>query len=572
MAEAGADTGIGRAQGRISPLALVPPLTLALFLGPVAAGLAGAVLPAFGWLPVLGGTEIGLDAWRSLAAAPGLGTAVRLSVTVGVGATLLAFLAAVGVSALVHGTRWAERLRLALAPLLAVPHAAFAVGVLFLAAPSGWIARLLSPWATGWERPPDLLLVGDPGGIALMLALAVKESFFLLLMIQAALAQVPADGHLRVAASMGYGRPTGWMKLVLPQIYPQVRLPVYAVLAYACSTVDMALVLGPATPPPLAVMVLRWTQDPDIAARFTAAAGALLQAGVVLAAILFWRAGELAARVLMRRSAERGDRQSAERPVRAAALLAGAGIAVLTASVLALGLWSIAERWRFPDAWPASLSAAAWERAGPLLTGPLLTTLGIGMAASVTALLLVLGCLEHEDRAGRAVPRRVLWLLYIPLLVPQVSFLFGVQVLLSLAGIAGGVTAVFWMHLLFVLPYVFLTLADAWRALDPRYARVALCLGRSPADVFLRVKLPLLKRPILASLAVGFAVSVALYLPTLLAGAGRVPTLATEVVALAAGGDRRQLGAFAFLQTLLPLAALLAAAILGRPRFRGAAP
>ena len=35
-----------------------PPLTLLIFLGPVAAGLIGTLLPAFGYLPALGGGSI----------------------------------------------------------------------------------------------------------------------------------------------------------------------------------------------------------------------------------------------------------------------------------------------------------------------------------------------------------------------------------------------------------------------------------------------------------------------------------------------------------------------------------
>jgi putative thiamine transport system permease protein len=42
------------------------------------------------------------------------------------------------------------------APLLSVPHAAAAVGLAFLIAPSGFLFRLISPDLTGWERPPDL--------------------------------------------------------------------------------------------------------------------------------------------------------------------------------------------------------------------------------------------------------------------------------------------------------------------------------------------------------------------------------------------------------------------------------
>src|SRR3954469_8202256 len=74
---------------RWSALSLVPPLTLALFLAPIAGGLIGTWAPAFGLLPALGGTVPSLDPWRSLAGAPGLAGAVLLSVGTGLGATLL---------------------------------------------------------------------------------------------------------------------------------------------------------------------------------------------------------------------------------------------------------------------------------------------------------------------------------------------------------------------------------------------------------------------------------------------------------------------------------------------------
>ena len=100
---------------------------------------------------------------------------------------------------------------------------------------------------------------------------------------------------------------------------------------------------------------------------------------------------------------------------------------------------------------------------------------------------------------------------------------------------------------------------------DERYARTALCLGARPNRVFFRVKLPMLLRPVLFALAVGFAVSVTQYLPTLFAGGGRFVTLTTEAVSLSAGGDRRVMGVYAFLQALLPLLAFAAALALPRP-------
>jgi putative thiamine transport system permease protein len=150
--------------------------------------------------------------------------------------------------------------------------------------------------------------------------------------------------------------------------------------------------------------------------------------------------------------------------------------------------------------------------------------------------------------------------------VPQVAFLFGAQVLLVRAGADGTLAAVVWAHLVFVLPYVFLSLADPWRALDPRYVRAAASLQAAPWRVFWRIKLPLLAQPVAIACAVGFAVSVAQYLPTVFAGNGRLATLTTEAVTLAAGSDRRVTGAFAWVQALLPMVAYLAAAVLPAAR------
>ena len=129
------------------------------------------------------------------------------------------------------------------------------------------------------------------------------------------------------------------------------------------------------------------------------------------------------------------------------------------------------------------------------LTWAATTTLVVGVAAAAVALALTLGCLENEKRHGLRTTGRALWLLYTPLLVPQVGFLFGVQVLTIHLDIDGTLPTLVWSHLLFVLPYVFLSLADPYRQLDDRYARAALCLGAGPNGVFWRVKAPMLLRP-----------------------------------------------------------------------------
>jgi putative thiamine transport system permease protein len=550
-------------------LRYLPAITLLVFLGPVVAGLAGTLLPAFGYLPVLGGEQVSLEPWRRLADAPGIETAVRLTLTSGVLSTVLALALTIFVFAAGHGTLALTRVKRAMTPLLAVPHLATAVGLAFLIAPSGWVARLIAPWPSGWQTPPDVALVQDHLGLALTLGLVLKETPFLVLMTFGALGQVRADDQLRMARSLGYGPVQAWLKVVLPLVYPQIRLPVYAVLAYSLSVVDMAIVLGPTTPPTLAPLVLRWFNDPDLAMRFQAAAGACLQFGLVALAIGVWRGAEAALGCLARPWLIGGARGGAGTAARAAAW---AGLALLFGlsfgSLLSLAVWSVAGRWRFPDAWPEQLSIERWADQAGALSGPAWTTLVVGIAAAVIALVLVAGCLENESRRQRSAGPGALTLVYLPLLAPQIGFLFGVQVLLVWAELDGGWLALIWTHLLFVLPYVFLALADPYRNLDPRYARSALALGRSPWVVWTRIKLIMLLRPILIALAVGFAVSVAQYVPTLFAGGGRFSTLTTEALSLSAGGNRRVVGLFALTLAILPLLGFGLALALPAWRFR----
>jgi len=538
-----------------------PILAVVLMLGPVAAGLAGTLLPAFGWLPALGGREFGLDPLRALLAQPGIGRSILLSATSGLVATALSLAIAVLFVAAGQGTRPFAMLARLVSPMLSVPHVTLALGLAFLIAPSGWLVRLVSPGLTGWVWPPDLLIVHDPYGLSMIAGLVLKEVPFLFLMILAASEQVEAERYRTAARALGYAPMTAWLKVVLPRVYPRIRLPVLAVLAFSASVVDLAMILGPTVPAPLAVRVVEWANDPDLSRRFLAAAGALVQLGVVVALIGLWWAAERAAARLCRPWLSGGGRGSGEGLVRHAALGLTLALATLSAAALiGLAIWSVARTWRFPDALPDAVSLRTWMQGAWL--EPLGVTVVVAALATAIATVVVVGCLEAEIRSGRPSEdstARVDWLLYLPLLVPQVGFLFGVQVLLVAARLDGGWLAVVWSHLVFVLPYVFLSMAGAWRRFDRRWILVARTLGQSPLSVLFRVTLPMLIRPVLTAAAVGIAVSVALYLPTLFAGAGRLPTLTTEAVALSSGGDRRVIGVYGLLQMLLPLLGFLAA-------------
>ena len=85
-------------------LRYLPALTVGLFLGPVVAGLLGTLLPAFGYLPALGGEQFSLEPWRRLLAAPGLAAAVQVTLATGFASTALAQAHPIQVFDSGHGT------------------------------------------------------------------------------------------------------------------------------------------------------------------------------------------------------------------------------------------------------------------------------------------------------------------------------------------------------------------------------------------------------------------------------------------------------------------------------------
>lgn len=558
-------------EGRKRVLKHVPPLTLLFLIGPVLAGLLGVLLPAFGVLPSLGGTHLTLAHFHNVLTTPGVIRSSGLSLAVGLVTTSVSLGIVMVLIACWHGTHFFKLLQNLLSPLLSVPHAAAAFGLAFLIAPSGWLMRLVSPWATGVTRPPDWLIVNDPFALSMMAGLIAKEVPFLLLVALAALPQSDLRRKTVLAATLGYGPVSGFFKTGFPLIYRQIRLPVLAVLAYATSVVDVAIILGPSTPAPLSVRLLQWMNDPEITERFRASAGAMMQLSVTAAALLIWFLGERLVRSSGLRAINRGRRHFADQFLRRLiAVLAVISSALVLAGIIILAIWSFAGYWRFPDSLPVSFTLANWSRQAMGLETPLQNTLAIGIAATAIAIVLTLACLEQEARSGKTATSRALVLLYLPLIVPQVSFLFGLNILVLQMGGQANILLVIFTHVIFVLPYVYLSLADPWRAWDTRYAAAAHGMGHGANRVFWSVRLPMLLTPVLTAAAVGFAVSIGQYLATLLIGSGRFPTITTEAVALASGGDRRVIGVYALIQALLPLlgfaAALFLPALLYRNR------
>ncbi len=539
-----------------------------------------AALP-LGW-SLWAAVQAGLDpaGWTALWQDPQTLRALAMSLWTGLLASALSTAAAAWLlcrifSALPDATV-STRLAGGLAPLLALPHVALAIGLVALLAPSGWLLRLLSPWATGFSAPPPWPTTQDPWGLGLVAVLVLKETPFLL---WAALAQLqrPEVGlqlqqQLRLAQTLGYSARSAWWRVAWPQLWPRLWGPLLAVLAYNLTVVDVALVIGPGTPPTLAVLAWQWLQDADPATNAQGAAAAwLLAAAMALAAGLAWGSTR---NPLWRRRRTRGPsalraagqhvprtittialRPTTHQPL---ALLLGIYLTV----GLALGLGSVTGSWPFPQLLPETWSLAAWQSV-LASSGTLWVTTGLALASSLSALLWAVAWLELAPHSWQAKAQA---LLYLPLALPSVLWALGLHKLALAWGLDSQASGLWLAHTLACLPYVLLSLQGPYTGFDARLAQLAATLGRSRWAFLWQVKWPMLRAALTASLAVGFAVSVAQYLPTLYVGAGRFNTVSTEAVTLASGGQRSLTAAYAGLQWLLPVLMFALTARLGRAR------
>jgi putative thiamine transport system permease protein len=537
---------------RRSPL-IVPALVFALPLcGAVALALVRA-LDAEAWSRL----------WHDTQTAPALG----LSLWVGLASTMLTFTLVLWLVAHLHGTRWWLRMQQGLGSLLAVPHAAFAIGLALLLMPSGLVARLLAPLA-GWDFPPDVATVQDRWGLALIIGLVLKEVPFLLWNVVAQLQRVgqerEIERQLQTAASMGYTSRSTWWRVLWPQLLPRLLLPSLAVWAYSLTVVDMALVLGPTLPPTLAVLAWQWLRDADEAIGRQGAAAALLLTLVVAAgALAAWALVRLLEPVLAHRWS-RGDRRgsdSGSAPARLT-LLAMPGTYALVLGLLAYV--SVAAVWTFPELSPQVWSADAWVIVAHSGSTVWLTAL-LAVCSAVLGLVVAVAWMEgspaHWDH--RAAP-----LVFAPMLLPGVLLVVGLYRLMLELRLDASLPGLWLAHGLFTAPYVLVALAPAYRAYDARYEQTAQALGHGRAAFLWHVKWPMLLVPMAAAAAIGFAVSVLQYLPTQFVGAGRFATVTTEALTLASGGQRTLTAAFALLQGLMPAVVFGSALWLGRRQAR----
>ncbi len=213
-------------------------------------------------------STIDLSAYSDVVTRSGFWESYWFSLWIAIAGTTIA---AIGAALL--GFAWTRRAdrrgRLTLSILqfnLGVPHLVWAVALVAVLSPSGWIARLTA-WAGLIDRPNQFpLLVNDRLGLGVILHLVTKEVPFLLL------ASLPLNGprlrtSLGQAATLGASPRSQLRHVYLPGVAPAFVPALIAVFAYALGAYEPAAVLGVQQPRTLAVVAVEWFRDPDLRLR-----------------------------------------------------------------------------------------------------------------------------------------------------------------------------------------------------------------------------------------------------------------------------------------------------------------
>lgn len=243
------------------------------------------------------------------------------------------------------------------------------------------------------------------------------------------------------------------------------------------------------------------------------------------------------------------------------------GAVVLMGVVLAvLPLRAAADVWRAPAIWPQEFGArglAYVTGSGAGAARAAANSFAVAAASTLLAAVLAWPAARIIGRRTR-LGRVVFVVLALPLVVPPVAVGVGLSTWFLRMGLADSLATVSLSHLVYVVPYVALTLAAGFSGDVEDLEEAARALGAGRLTRLWRVTAPAVAPALAAALLLGFVVSWTQYGTSLAIGGG-IPMLPLLVVPFTHSDP--QISAALSLVFLLPLLGLLGVASLtGRQR------
>jgi putative spermidine/putrescine transport system permease protein len=131
------------------------------------------------------------------------------------------------------------------------------------------------------------------------------------------------------------------------------------------------------------------------------------------------------------------------------------------------------------------------------------------VALMTTVIATIVGtAVAYGMERGRVRYRRFHYLLLLsPLVIPPMILAFGLYSLYAKLGWIGSLSALAVAHVVIVLPFVFITISQGLKSIDPVVEFAGSSLGGKPTYVFRRITLPLLRPAVISGGLLAFLTS-----------------------------------------------------------------
>lgn len=149
----------------------------------------------------------------------------------------------------------------------------------------------------------------------------------------------------------------------------------------------------------------------------------------------------------------------------------------------------------------------------------------VGIVSVSAGMLLSMSLVRYKFRGKAAVN----FLILAPFLVPHIVLAVGIMLVIAPIGLLDSYPGIILAHLGITIPYTVRTITMSLMAVDTRVEEAALVHGASPAMVFWRITLPLVRPGLIAGAVIAFLISFDEATISLFIVSVKASTLPTEI-------------------------------------------
>ncbi len=282
-------------RARLTPYLLLLP-GVAVILLFLIGGVGFAIAQSLGLFALLGESEVTFRHYGDVLRDVEVRDALLVSLRISGASTAIALCVSLALTMLLRRRlRGDGVLRVLFQLPLPIPHLVGAVGIMFLVAQSGSVARVLNAVGLLHDRSDFPLLVGDRFGVGICLVYVWKEAPFITLLLLAALSGI-GDQYEEAARTLGASAWQRFRHVLLPLLLPAMLSASLIVFAFTFGAFEVPYVMGRTYPKALPVWAYQRFSDVDLNQRPEALAVSVLIA--LLAATVIVAYASLSRRIL----------------------------------------------------------------------------------------------------------------------------------------------------------------------------------------------------------------------------------------------------------------------------------